>query len=137
VNLTDVIGELREALDTITGLRVPEWGVQKVTAPAALINPPERIDYDDTYGRGKDRYPDLEVMILVANPRSWRALQDLSAYTDGAGPHSVKAAIEGYPYTACDPQSVRVAWSEFEVVTYSDVPYLAAIFHIELTGKGE
>jgi hypothetical protein len=136
MDLTDVIDDIRGALDTITGLRVPEWGVQKISPPAALIMPPERIDYDETYGRGKDRYPDIEVMVMVANPTTWRAFQELAPYLDGSGAKSVKAAIEAYAYTACDPQSVRVAWAEVDVVAYAGTPYLAAIFHTELIGNG-
>jgi hypothetical protein len=136
MDLNDVVGEIRAALDTIAGLRVPEWGVQSITPPAALVLPPERIDFDDTYGRGKDRYPDMEAVVLVANPTTWRAMEMLAPYADGSGAQSVKAAIEGYAFTACDPESVRVAYVEFEVATYAGTPYLAAIFHIELTGTG-
>jgi hypothetical protein len=136
MNLADVAEEIRAALDTIAGLRVPEWGEQRINPPAALVMLPERISYDETYGRGCDRYPDVEVLVLVPNPTTWRAVQDLAPYADGSGSKSVKQAVEAYPYTACDPGAVRVAWCEFDVVKYADVPYLAAIFHLDITGDG-
>jgi hypothetical protein len=136
MELTGVVNEIRAALDTIAGLRVPAWGIQSITPPAALVLPPERIDYDDTYGRGKDRYPDLEVAILVGNPTTWQAMKELAPYANGSGAKSVKAVVEAYAFTTCDPASVRVAYAEFEVATYAGTPYLAAIFHIELTGTG-
>lgn len=136
MNLINVVAELQAALGTISGLRVPKWGVDKINPPAGLVMPPERIDYDETYGRGKDRFPDLEVAVLVPNPTSWRAVQDLAPYLDGSGSKSVKLALEAYAYTALDRQSLQVKWGEFDVVTYAGTPYLAAIFHLDLLGTG-
>jgi hypothetical protein len=137
MNLDDVVEELRAALDTITDLRVPEWGVKAVTPPAALVALPQRIEFDQSYVRGTDQYPDLEVFVLVANPADRRSVRDIAPYCAGAGPKSVKQAIESYPYTSCHPGSVRVVTCEFESVEFAKVPYLAAIFHVDLTGDGE
>ena len=134
MNLDDVIGELRAALDTIDGLRVAEWGAAKVSAPAAVVLPPERIEYGTTYGAGCDRYPDVWVMVLVDDPTNWRAFKELAPYCAGSGSSSVRAVVEGYAYTACDPQTVKVTEGEFDVVKYAGIPYLAAIFHIDITG---
>jgi hypothetical protein len=134
VNLDAVAAELGPALATIEGLKVPEWGVQRIHPPAAVITLPDRIDYDDTYGRGSDRIPDLAVVVLVAHPTQPEARRAIAAYTDGSGPKSVKAAVEAYAYTSCD--SVRVAWAEFDTVAYAGTDYLAAIFHLDITGKG-
>ena len=134
MDLANVIGQLRSALGTIAGLRVPEWGASSISPPAALVLPPERIQYGTTYGAGCDRYPDLWAGVLVANPTSWRAFTELAPYCAGSGPKSVRTAIENYPYTACDPQTVKVTEGEFDVWKYAGIPYLAAIFHIDLTG---
>ena len=136
MDLIDVIDEVRDALGTITGLRVPEWGEQNISTPAALVIPPDRIDYDETYGRGADRYPDLQVVILVDDPTEWRSYAQLAPYLDGAGAKSVKTAIEDYAFTACDKESVRLAWGEIDQVSYVGIARLAAVFHIELMGKG-
>lgn len=136
MNLDDVTDELRAALDTIDGLRVPPWGSESISAPAALVGLPVRIDYDETYDRGADRYPDLEIYVLVDKPQDRQVRERLAQYVAGAGSKSVKQAIESYAYTSCDPQTVRVASCEFEEVKYAGVPYLAAIFHVDLTGDG-
>lgn len=134
MNMTAVLGELRSALSTLPKLRVAEWGQSSLSPPAGLVLPPERIQYGTTYGPGCDRYPDVWVMVLVPNPTEWRAYLDLAPYTDGSGPKSVRTALESYPYTACDPQTVKVTEGEFDVVKYAGIPYLAAIFHVDLTG---
>jgi hypothetical protein len=136
MDLADVVDELRAALDTIPDLKVPEWGAQRVTAPAALVMPPERIVFDETYGRGVDRYPDVEVLVLIANPTSWQAFRELAPYVNGSGPRSVKAALEAFEYTACDGDALQVSEADFDVVAYSGVQYLAAIFHLNIPGKG-
>lgn len=134
MNLDEVAAELGPVLATIEGLSVPEWGVQRVFPPAAIIALPERIEYDSTYVRGSDRIPDLEVVVLVANPTQPTARREIAAYTDGSGPKSVKAAVEAHEYTSCD--SIRVAWAEFDTAKYAGTDYLAAIFHLDITGKG-
>ncbi|HEY9338825.1 MAG TPA: hypothetical protein VIQ79_30535 [Kribbella sp.] len=134
MNLEEVAGELTLALKTITGLRVPPWGVESISPPAAVIALPERIDYDATYGRGSDRFPDLAVIVLVGQPEQRSARKTIAAYADGSGAKSVKAKLEAYTYTSCD--SVRVAWAEFDTARYAGTDYLAAIFHLDIVGKG-
>lgn len=135
MNLDQVAAELTTALRTISGLRVPPWGVEKITPPAAIIALPERIDFDGTYQRGTDRYPDLPVIVLVGRPNNRTARKAIAAYAAGSGPTSVKQAIEAHTYTSCD--MVHVAWAEFTDATYAGTPYLACIFHCEISGKGE
>ncbi len=137
MNLDDVAEELRAALKTIDGLRVPPWGVESVTSPAALVGLPVRIEYDDTWQRGSDRYPDVEVYILAGKPEDRTSREILAPFCAGAGVRSVKQAVESFAYTSCDRQSVRVVSCEFEAVRFAGVAYLAAIFHIDLTGDGE
>ncbi|MEU5721574.1 hypothetical protein ABZ783_07105 [Micromonospora sp. NPDC047738] len=134
MNLEDVADEISTALKTIDGLRVPPWGVEKISPPAALILLPERIEYDGTYQRGTDKYPDVEVVVLVANPAQPAARRAVAKYADGSGPQSVKAAIEAHEYTSCDV--VHVAWAEFADAKYAGTDYLAAIFHLVISGKG-
>lgn len=134
MNVADVVDNLRGALGSIPALRVADWGAPKISTPAGLVLPPARIQYGITYGSGCDRYPDLWVMVLVDDPTNWRAYRELAPFCAGSGPSSVRAAIEGYPYTACDPQTVKVTEGEFDVVKYAGISYLAAIFHIDLTG---
>ena len=134
MDLEAVAVELSAALGTISGLRRPPWGVEKITPPAALILLPERIDFDSTYGRGKDHYPDVPVIVLVGKPNERAARKKVAAYAAGSGAKSVKAAIEARTYTACD--TVRVAWAEFDNARYAAVDYLACIFHLDIVGRG-
>jgi hypothetical protein len=134
VDLYAVSEELRTALGTIAGLRTPPWGVEAVQAPAALVTLPERVDFDETYGRGKDRYPDLEVVILVGAPEQRASIKALAAYVAGSGAKSVKAVLEAYAWTTCD--SVRVVFADFPRATYAGTPYLAAAFHLDIIGRG-
>lgn len=133
MDLDAIAGELGDALETI-GLNVPEWGVQRVHPPFALIPVPERVTFDAGYGRGADQIEDWPVLVLVAHPTKPEARRAIAEFADGSGPKSVKAAVEDHEYMACD--SVRVASAEFDVVSYAGTDYLAAMFHLEIMGKG-
>ncbi|XTZ16414.1 hypothetical protein ACQSSU_03150 [Micromonospora echinospora] len=129
-----VAADLSAALKAIEGLNVPEWGEQRVRPPFAIIPLPDRIDYDATYGRGSDQIPEWSVLVLVANPTDPSARRAIAAYAAGSGSKSVKQAIEAHTYIACDEP--RVTSAEFEVVSYDGVKFLAAIFTVDITGKG-
>jgi hypothetical protein len=135
VDLDAVSNEIRTALGGIVGLRTPPWGVEHVQPPAAVVALPERITYDETYGRGKDRIPDLEVVVLVGAPEDRASRRTIAAYAAGSGTKSVKAVLEAYAWTTCE--SVRVTEAEFDGgATYAGLPLLAAIFHLDIIGKG-
>lgn len=134
MNLDAVANELRDALATIDGLSRPEWGVQRINPPAAVVALPDEVTYDLVYRRGGDRIADWQLLVLVARPTQPEARRAIAAYADGAGAQSVKAAIEGHTYAACD--EVTVTRAEFEVVTYAGTEYLAAVFHLDVVGKG-
>lgn len=126
--------EIGVALSTITGLRVPAWGVENIHAPAAIIALPERIDYDQTYGRGSDRFPDLPVVILVPDGNARLGRKELAAYAAGSGAKSVPAVLRARTWVACD--TVRATSAEFDHATYAGGDYLAAIFHLDILGRG-
>ncbi|RKF24138.1 hypothetical protein [Micromonospora globbae] len=134
MNFDNVAAELRAALDTIDGLRVVEWGVRQVHPPAALIGLPEQISYDLTYGRGTDRVEDWPVMVLLSRPNEPHSRRAIVEYVHGSGPKSVKQAIEAHTYTSCD--DVQVVSAEFDVVTFAEADYLAAVFHLNVIGGG-
>lgn len=133
MDLYAVSEEIRIPLAAIA-LRLPPWGVEEVHPPAALVTLPERVDFDETYGRGKDRYPDLQVVVLIGAPEERASLKALAAYVAGSGAKSVKAVLEAYAWTTCD--SVRVASCDFPRATYAGTPYLAAAFHLDIIGRG-
>lgn len=127
-------GELADALAAIDGLSVPEWGVQRIHPPAAIVTLPDRVEYDAAYQRGADEVPDWTVIVLVARPTDPESRRAIAAYAAGSGARSVKAAIEAHTYTACGEP--RVTSAEFDVVTYARTDYLAAIFHLAISGEG-
>lgn len=134
VNLDAVADALGEAVKT-TGLRIPPWGVEKIVPPAAVITVPAEIAYDQTKGRGFDRFRDMQVLVLLARGEQHATREALSAYTDGAGPKSVKAAIEGHDYAdVCD--TVKVVTATFEVIRFAEIPYEGVIFSLDITGRG-
>lgn len=135
MDLNAVSDEIRTALATITGLRIVPWGVNQAQPPAALVGLPEQVDFDDTYGRGKDLYPDLPVVVLVGAPEQRASIINLSAYVAGSGAKSVKQKLEAYVWTTCD--NVTVESCEFDPnATFAGTPYLAAIFHLKILGRG-
>lgn len=135
MHLEEISAEIGTALAGIAGMRVPAWGVESIEPPAALIALPDRMNYDETYGRGDDAIPDLPVVILIGAPEDRASRKKLAAYADGAGPTSVKQVLEAYAWTTCDV--VHVASVEFDATAvYAGTAYLAAIFHLDITGSG-
>lgn len=128
-----MMDDLAAALDTIDGLRTYPYWVKRIMPPAAVVSWPEPLTYDMTMRRGGDRAT-LPVRVVVGNVDARSSRDTLARYVDGAGPQSVKQAVEGYAATAYGEASVRSA--SFEVVTIAGVDYLAAEFEVDVTGRG-
>lgn len=133
MNIADVMDELGLALAGIVGLRVYPYSVSSVSPPAAIVGWPEPITFDSTFARGSDQLT-LPVYVLVGKVSERGSRDVLAAYLDGAGANSVKAALDGGTYLACD--SVRVASANIEALTSGGVEYLGAVFDVEITGSG-
>ena len=130
--LADVLGELMAAAEG-AGVAVPErWGDRPPRPPLAVVELPERVVFD-VGGTGFDRYPSVSLVVIVGEPASPHSYRALTGYLDGTGPQSVKAAVEAYAYTACG--TVRVIDAVPDVVTLAGVDFLAAVFHIDVTGR--
>lgn len=79
-------------LATVPGLRTSYYVPDNPNPPVAIIYPPA-ITYDQSFGRGLDKY-DLQVIVLVAKLED-RIAQDLiDTFCAPVGTGSVKAAIE-------------------------------------------
>lgn len=106
-----------------------------IKAPAAIVTYPEDYTFDATYGRGMDRMTG-EVFVAVGRPHERQSRDLITKYVNGSGPESVKALLDGSngAYTSCD--SVRVKSVEFDVVQIGGVDYLAAVFSVDIAGKG-
>lgn len=133
MNLKDVMDQVAAQVDTITDLRVYPFPPDALAPPAAVVSWPETYDYDATYQRGMDRLT-LPVVLVVGKPNDRSTVERLGAYADGNGPKSVKAVVEAGTYTAFE--AVRVMSVEFDVVTIGGTDYMAALFSLDIVGKG-
>lgn len=133
MRMADVMDEVGAALQGIEGLRVYPFTVDRITPPAAIVTWPETIDYDAAMTRGGDRMS-LSVLVLVSRVDARSARDLLAAYLDGAGPRSVKAAVEARTSTAYD--SARVVSATPGGATSGGQDYLGAVFELDIIGKG-
>lgn len=133
MNLSDVMTEVAEQLDTIAGLRVFDWPVGSAVPPFAFVDYPTSYGFDKGYARGMDQL-NLPVVVAVAKVGDRTAKDRLGQYVDGSGSKSVKAVLEAGTYTSFD--SLRVQSVEFDVYQLGDSKYLAATFDIDVAGQG-
>jgi hypothetical protein len=131
--LLTVMQQIGARLDTIAGLRVYDYPADSISPPAAVIAYPDEINFDETYGRGMDRLT-LPVLLIEGKASDRASRNNLVPYADGAGAKSIKAVVESGTYTAFD--EVRVARCEFDVVRIAGVDYAAALFDLDIGGKG-
>lgn len=143
MDLFAVMAEVATALRTLpapTGMagtlagRVFDWNVGKISSPGVIVGLPDTVDFDQTYGRGQDKFTDLVVMLLLAKGDQRSAQIYMGPYVAGSGTRSVKAKLDAYTWTACHRAVVRSV--TFEDVEYAGVPYLAASFHTDIWGSG-
>lgn len=136
MNIGDVMDEIGTRLDAIPGLNTFAYSVKKVTPPAASVSLPERVTYDQTYGRGSDSMT-LEILVAVGSFSARSSRDAVSKYAAGSGTHSVKAHVdstEDNEYTSCD--TVTVTEAEFLVSTTAGADLLSVAFTVNVFGEG-
>lgn len=133
MNLQGVMEEVSTALETIEGLRVFPYWVDRITPPSAIVGLPDPYNYDGTFNRGMDTLT-LPIYVVVGKADSKSAIRELSQYADGSGTHSVKQAVDGYEVTACDSATVQSV--EFSVISIAGIDYLAGVFDVSIIGSG-
>jgi len=136
MNLGNVMDEIANRLrqaPTLAG-RTYAQPVGSIVAPAAIVDFPADGTFDESYGRGLDRMTGT-VAVLVGRPTERQTRDQLTKYIDGSGAESVKALLDADGYTACD--NVRVTGWITEVWTVAAVPYLTAVFSLDIYGPGE
>lgn len=135
MNLATVMDQVAARLRTIATLagRTSEYPPDSVNPPAAIVSYPDEYMYDETFGRGMDRLM-LPVVVVVGKVSDRSARNQLGAYVDGSGGSSVKQILESGSYTAF--QTLRVADVNFDTVTIAGTNYIAALFILDITGKG-
>lgn len=131
--LSDVMTEIAEAVGTIDGLRCWDFEPDAIQPPAAVVRWPTRIEYDAAMQRGLDRVAGgLTLCVSRAWDRATRA--QLSAYCDGSGDRSIKAALLAWEWVSCS--FVRASAATFEPVTVAGIDFMAAQFVLDIAGPG-
>lgn len=133
MNLHNVLEAIATQLGTITGLQVHSFPPDAIYPPAAVVDYPESITYDVTYGRGVDRMT-VPIVVLVGRVSDRSSREQLAAYCDGSGASSIKAVLEAGTYTAFG--AIRVQSVEFDSYTWNGVDYAAALFTCDVSGSG-
>ena len=127
--------EVAAVLQQITGLRVLGYPAETIVAPGGYVSYPRSIDFDETYGRGSDRFTDLPIVLVASKVTTRTARNTVSKWTAGDGPDSVKTAMEAWSWTTCD--EVVVTSAEFDLESIAGVSYLAAMFKATVSGPGK
>lgn len=128
-------GQVGSALAVPTpALRVYPYGTLKVEPPAAVFVLPSSIDFHQSYGTGAEKIMDAGALLMVRDHARRASFKALADYCRPTGAGSVKAALEGYAYTACDV--VTVTSVEFDIITMDGAAYLSALFHLDIFGTG-
>jgi hypothetical protein len=135
VKLDAVMDEAAAVLRQISGVNVFAYPPGSLTAPAGYVSYPQSIDFDETYGRGEDRFTDLPLVLLAGKATDRAARDTVTAWVAGDGPKSVKARMEAHAWESCD--DLTVTSCEFDVEMIAGVPYLAAMFKATVVGAGE
>jgi len=135
IRLADVMKEVAEALNEITGLRVTDYPPENLHPPAGYVSYPESIDYDESYGRGEDRFTGLPIVLLTSSVTTTAARDMASGWSSGDGPKSVKRAMEARSWTTCDDLTVTSV--EFGIERFAGGEYLAVMFKATVVGPGK
>lgn len=133
--LADVMTEVAQTLAQITGLRVLDYPPEGLSPPAGYVSYPQSINFDETYGRGEDRFTDLPIVLVASNVTTRAARDTASGWSSGDGPKSVKRAMEAHTWTTCDDLTVTSV--EFDIERFAGGPYLAVMFKATVVGPGE
>lgn len=132
MDVSAVMAAIATAVTSVV-TRTSPYPVNLTTAPSAYVDYPTDIRYDQTYGRGSDAMT-VPLAVLIGRKDDGRTATAVAAYAAGGGESSVKAAVESHQTTAWDVAVVTSA--DFDYVTVGAVPYVAAVFTIEITGQG-
>lgn len=134
MNLVDVMDQLGDALDEISGLRVWRYPPGSITPPAAVVGWPETLELETAYQQGAASMT-IPIVVLEGKVSERSSALRLGAYAAGTGAKSIKAAIDDYAsYTALDVATVRRV--EFDIYTVAAVDHLAAVFDVDIIGSG-
>lgn len=130
-----VMDEVAAALEQITRLRVFAYPPDTLSDPAGYVSYPLSIDFDETYGRGEDRFTDLPIVLVASRVTDRSARDTVAGWSSGDGPKSVKRAMEAWSWTTCDDLTVTSV--EFGVERIGTDEHLTAMFKATVVGQGK
>lgn len=134
MNLADVMDEIGAALAVVTGLTVHVYPVGALTPPAGYLSYPLSIDYDQEYANGAVQFTDFPIVLVAGKANDKAARDKVAGYAAGSGMSSVKRALEGRNWVACDDVSITSASFDLEMI--GGIPYLAVMFKATIVGPG-
>jgi hypothetical protein len=136
MDLSAVMAEVKTRTSAVSGLARTSIGFAgKINAPAAVVYPPDAVEFDGGYGRAADRYADLLVVVFVAAPTPDRGIAALAPYLSSAGTKSIKKALDSVVTAYASATSVTVVRAQIDgAARIGGVDYLAAIFHLTVDG---
>ncbi len=134
MNLAAVMDEIAQVVGRIARLNLTAWPAASITPPAGYVSYPQSIDFDESYGRGEDRFTGLPITLLAQSVTE-RSARDLAAkWAAGDGAQSVKAHMEAHSWKTCD--DVTVTSCEFDIEKIGAASYLAVTFRATVVGPG-
>lgn len=135
MDLYTVATQVGAALAPVTPkLRVYPYGTTSIEAPGAVFTLPDSMDFHQGGGTGAEKISDAAVLVMIRDNNRRNSFKTLSDYVKATGASSVKAALEGYAYTACD--TLTVTRVDFDILGMSGADYLTALFHLDIFGNG-
>ena len=129
------LGDMRTGiannLASVSGLRTSAFIPDTLNPPIAVVAP-DTITFDQTFGRGQDRYTfSVEVVVGRVSDRASQSLMD--NYCNPVGSKSIKAAIESDPTLGGKVFDCRVTEVRgYQHIVIADVMYLSVVFSIDV-----
>jgi hypothetical protein len=120
------------------GLRAVVWMPDRLAADSvtAVVGFPERIEYDQTMGRGMVKWS-VPVTLYAGREHSQQAQEALAAFTDPYDAASVKAAIEADPTLGGAADACVIALADrFGAYEINGSPYLGYTLNVEVWTSG-
>ncbi|WET79238.1 hypothetical protein P3102_35305 [Amycolatopsis sp. QT-25] len=124
------------AVGTIGGLRCFPFVPDAISPPAWFVAEVE-VEYDTTFGRGMDTVY-LTCRLLVSHATDRTGQEQLDGYLRGAGPLSVKQALEADPSLGGVCDAVRVQrCSGYGLYEHNATQFYGAEWRVLIIGRGD
>lgn len=128
-DLSTIRTNLAARIATISGLRTAATIPDQVNPPIAIVIP-ERLTYDDAYGKGLVTYSFL-VQVIVGKVSERTSQNKIDGFINPTGATSIKAAIEGDKTLNGVVFDTRVTEvTGYSVVQVGDIAYMSCEFRV-------